>query len=87
MSHEISDCGRILHEIYTFLDGELTVDRRESIEVHLRGCNHCLSAYDFEAELRLVVRSKLYRQAPDPLRSRVLAALEAEQRANPDDRC
>lgn len=86
MNDETSDCGRILHEIYTFLDGELTVDRRESIEFHLSGCNHCLSAYDFEAELRLVVRSRLYRQAPDPLRARVLAALEAEQRANRDRR-
>jgi anti-sigma factor (TIGR02949 family) len=72
------DCSRALHALYEFLDGELTVDRRAHIEYHLRGCEHCFSAFDFEAELRMVVKSRLQHEVPPSLRQRVLDALAAE---------
>lgn len=72
------DCSRALRVLYQFLDGELTVERRANIEGHLEGCEHCFSAFDFEAELRMVVRSRLQTEVPPLLRQRVLDALASE---------
>jgi anti-sigma factor (TIGR02949 family) len=72
------DCTKVLHALYEFLDGELTSERRQHIELHLNGCPHCFSAFDFEAELRIVVRSRLRAEVPADLRRRIVAALERE---------
>ncbi len=50
-----AECRESLTELYGFLDGELTVERRRLIQLHLEDCHGCLEAYDFEAELRIVV--------------------------------
>jgi mycothiol system anti-sigma-R factor len=68
-------CSESLHELYTFLDGELTVDRRVAIEHHLDGCSPCGERYDFEAELRIVIKERCREQVPDALKARVLAAI------------
>jgi mycothiol system anti-sigma-R factor len=69
------ECQEALQELYTFLDGELTVDRREHIRVHLEDCNPCLEHYDFEAELKIVISSKCKEQVPASLREQVLRAI------------
>ena len=73
------DCMRALHALYEFLDGELTTERRAFIELHLNGCPQCFSAFDFEAELRIVLRSRLRAEVPSQLMSRVAMALDAER--------
>jgi anti-sigma factor (TIGR02949 family) len=73
------DCTRALHALYAFLDGELTSERRAFIEYHLNGCPQCFSAFDFEAELRIVVRSRLRTEVPGQLMDRIAVALEAER--------
>jgi anti-sigma factor (TIGR02949 family) len=82
------DCTKAMHALYEFLDGELTHERRQHIEYHLNGCPQCFSAFDFEAELRIVVRSRLRTEVPSQLMSRIAIALEAEQRrmASPPSR-
>ena len=75
------DCDRALVQLYQFLDGELTVDRRRRIEVHLNGCTHCFSSFDFEQELRLVVRSKLQTEVPPRLMQRIVSIIEIESRS------
>ena len=72
------DCNRVIHALYEFLDDELTSERRRHVESHLHGCPHCYSAFDFEAELRIVVRSRLQAEMPSTLRLRIVAALEQE---------
>jgi len=74
------DCDRALIELYEFLDGELTVERRERIEFHLHGCQHCFASFDFEQELRLVVRSKLQSEIPPTLRDRITRLIDFESR-------
>lgn len=74
----MSDCEDALHELYQFLDGELTEDRRSAIRQHLDECHPCAQPYDFEAELREVVRRKCQEQVPDSLVAKVRAALESE---------
>jgi mycothiol system anti-sigma-R factor len=74
----MSDCEESLHELYHYLDGELTEERRAAIQRHLDSCQPCAEPYDFEAELRQIIRRKCQEQVPESLVSKVRAALEAE---------
>lgn len=72
----MSDCNETLRELYLFLDGELTDSDRDHIQQHLDDCSPCLEAFDFEAELRLVVRNRCVDQVPESLRDRIARAIE-----------
>jgi mycothiol system anti-sigma-R factor len=76
--HDHGNCGEALSELYTFLDGELTDHKRDQLKHHLDDCSPCLEVYDFEAELRLVIRQRCREQVPDSLRHRLAKAIEAE---------
>jgi mycothiol system anti-sigma-R factor len=72
------DCNETLRELYLYLDGQLTDDDRVHIQQHLDDCSPCLEAYDFEAELRIVVRSRCVDEVPESLRARIAKAIERE---------
>jgi mycothiol system anti-sigma-R factor len=74
----MADCNETLRELYLYLDGQLTDEDRVHIQQHLDDCSPCLEAYDFEAELRLVVRSRCVDHVPESLRARIARALEHE---------
>jgi mycothiol system anti-sigma-R factor len=74
--HEHSNCQEALEELYVFLDGELTAEKREHIRVHLDDCNPCLEQFDFEAELRIVISKKCKEAVPQTLKDKILRALE-----------
>ena len=74
----MADCNETLKELYGFLDGQLSDDDREHIRQHLDDCSPCLEAFDFEAELRIVVRNRCTDQVPDALRARIAKAIELE---------
>jgi mycothiol system anti-sigma-R factor len=81
--HGTGNCDEALQELYTFLDGELTEQKRSKIKNHLDDCSPCLEVYDFEAELRLVIKHRCQEQVPDTLREKVaqkLAAIDHELR-------
>ena len=69
------DCDDAVHRLYHFLDGELTPDKRVEIQRHLDACLPCLEAFDFEAELRVVIATKCRDQVPDALRERIASAI------------
>ena len=71
-----SDCQDSLHELYTFLDGELTDDKRAHIRQHIDDCSPCLEAFDFEAELRQVIARRCHDEVPESLRRRVAESLD-----------
>jgi mycothiol system anti-sigma-R factor len=72
------DCDDALHELYHYLDGELTAERRQQIQEHLESCPPCFEGFDFEAELRIVVARKCTDQVPDALRQRIADAIHHE---------
>jgi mycothiol system anti-sigma-R factor len=74
------DCVEAVHELYTYLDGELTEVRREEIRVHLDWCGPCGGAAQFEAELRKVIANRCKDRVPQTLIERVAAALHEESR-------
>ncbi|HUF34037.1 MAG TPA: mycothiol system anti-sigma-R factor [Acidimicrobiales bacterium] len=69
------DCSEALRELYVFLDGELTVERRATIRRHLDDCHDCLEVFDFEAELKMVIARKCVDTPPDHLLERIARAL------------
>ena len=73
MTH--ADCNDTLHELYHFLDGELTDDKRVEIRRHLEDCPPCFEAYDFEAEIKAAVADKCRERVPESLRTRIAGAI------------
>jgi mycothiol system anti-sigma-R factor len=69
------DCQDALHTLYDYLDGELTDERRQVIRRHLDECEPCLHAFDFEAELKVVVAKSCREKVPEHLRSKIAKAI------------
>ena len=42
---------------------------------HLEGCNPCIEAFDFEAELRMVISARCREEVPESLRVRIAQKL------------
>lgn len=73
--YRAGDCQDALHTLYSYLDGELTEERRRAISRHLDRCEPCLHAFDFEAELKSVVARSCRDQVPDHLRAKIARAI------------
>ena len=71
-------CDETIERLYSYLDGELTEQRRLEITRHLDLCGPCVGAYGFEAELRRVIANRCKDHVPDALVKRVADALTAE---------
>ena len=86
MTHSADDreCNDALRELYTFLDGVLTAERRSHIESHLDGCNPCLEAFDFQAELRMVIAQKCRDEVPPSLLERIGRLVDEPAGQRPD---
>ena len=70
-----NNCDEALQELYGYLDGELTEERRALISSHIDDCTPCFDAFDFEVELRQVLSRKCRDTVPDDLRRRIADAL------------
>jgi len=73
------DCGSVIEELYTFLDGELSDGRRGQIERHYSGCTDCHEIVEFHASLKMTISSKCQEPVPDALRQRIRDALRAAE--------
>lgn len=68
----MSDCNETLRDLEQFLDGEITPETRRGIQAHLNGCLDCLQAFDFHAELRIVIAEKCrHEELPAGLLARI----------------
>jgi mycothiol system anti-sigma-R factor len=76
--HSATPCEDALQELYVYLDGELTEEKRTIITGHLDDCNPCLEAFDFEAELRMVISKRCHDDVPESLKLRVAHELELQ---------
>lgn len=72
------DCTEAVHQLYHYLDGELTEERRHEITVHLDACRSCAGAAGFEAELRSVIANRCRDRVPEDLMVRIAGALSQE---------
>jgi mycothiol system anti-sigma-R factor len=78
------DCTEAVHELYRYLDGELTEERRSEIRIHLEWCGPCSGAAEFEAELRNVIASRCRDRVPESLIQRVAEAIQRESAQHHD---
>jgi mycothiol system anti-sigma-R factor len=69
-------CIEAVALLYHYIDGELSDERRLFISRHLDDCPPCFQAFDFEADLRMIVAQRCRERVPDHLRLRIAAALE-----------
>ena len=69
----MADCKQTLRELQAFLDGELSEESQQVIRSHLGGCVDCLQAFDFHAELKIVIHAKC---ASDEMPAGLMARLE-----------
>jgi mycothiol system anti-sigma-R factor len=74
------DCDDAVHQLYHYLDGELTEERRSEIARHLDLCEPCAGAAGFEAELRQVIANHCRDRVPDSLMRRIADAIHEEER-------
>jgi mycothiol system anti-sigma-R factor len=74
------DCVEAVHELYSYLDGELTEVRREEIRVHLDWCGPCGGAAQFEEDLRRVIANRCKDRVPQSLIDRVASAISEESK-------
>jgi len=65
------DCREAVELLYHYIDGELTEERRVLISAHLDDCPPCMQAFDFEAELRVVVSQRCRDRVPESLQQRI----------------
>ncbi|MHB8220980.1 MAG: mycothiol system anti-sigma-R factor [Acidimicrobiales bacterium] len=72
------DCVEAVHQLYDYLDGELTEERRKAIAYHLDLCGSCADAAGFEQELRVVIANCCRDRVPDSLKARIADALHLE---------
>ena len=75
-----TDCNEAVHQLYHFLDGELTEERRARIAEHLNFCAPCGGAAEFEAELRQVIANRCKDHVPESLIRRIATAIDEESR-------
>jgi mycothiol system anti-sigma-R factor len=73
--HDHANCADARHTLYSFLDGELTSDTRLKIQQHLEACAPCFEAFDFEAELKIIIGKKCCEEVPAGLTDKILSAL------------
>jgi mycothiol system anti-sigma-R factor len=75
----MADCNETLRELEAFLDGELPAELHQAITSHLSHCPDCLEAFDFHAELKMVIAAKCSEQEMPPgLMDRIEACLHDE---------
>lgn len=73
-----SECEETIHELYHFLDGELTESRRLEIKYHLDHCGPCVDMVSFESELRRVIADRCREHIPDELRKKIADLIHHE---------
>lgn len=77
------DCGAVVQELYSFLDGELTDGRRIQIEQHFSGCIDCHEVVEFHATLKMTISEKCREDVPESLRQRIVLAIQRAEAGRP----
>ena len=82
----MNSCDNALEYMYQYIDEELTPARRARIKLHLRRCDRCPDAFDFEKELKAKIHDA-GKTPPPPELFNHLRDLIAEERREGDPDC
>ena len=78
LPHRPMGCDELRHDLALFIDGELAEPESDVIEQHLSASAACRTETDRHRSLQRAIRSAARPAAPDHLRTRISAALDAE---------
>lgn len=74
-------CRRVRSAIFLFADGQLAGDLRVAFRSHVETCPHCLRELEAAERLLALLRRRCRReQAPEQLRTRVVALIASAPR-------
>mgnify|MGYP001416595571 CR=1 FL=1 len=79
MSCDGPDCEDALAKLYEFIDHEIDTASCDQIESHLESCADCLTEFQMEQVVKMIVSRSCTETAPAPLRERVLMQIRAVQ--------
>ena len=51
------DCAEVIQELSNYIDDELSMEMRATIEEHLASCDRCIAIYDGVRNVLLLVNS------------------------------
>lgn len=69
----VGRCADAVAELFTYLDGALTDERRVLIQAHLDYCAPCFDAFEFHVELRMVIQRRCQSELPAGFKERIFA--------------
>jgi anti-sigma factor (TIGR02949 family) len=69
------DCDDLLSELGHLLHGDLTADRKASLQQHMEACPPCMETADFQAQLRMLIVKRCGEEVPEGLRDRITGLL------------
>jgi mycothiol system anti-sigma-R factor len=73
------NCREVLEKIYLLLDGELSPETCEELQVHLERCRYCYGRAETERLFKELVRDRCgCEQAPPELVTRIRFAIAVE---------
>jgi mycothiol system anti-sigma-R factor len=80
-------CRDILETMYLFIDEEeLTPEHRAQVRQHLDDCIPCLESFEFEAELKQIIKERCKDEVPahvyDSVRARLTVEIESTIRGS-----
>lgn len=68
-------CDEAIAQVYFYLDGEISWMRKTRVKRHLRKCHRCLGAYNFETQLKSVIRQRIQEEPHPEVMDRLRAFL------------
>jgi mycothiol system anti-sigma-R factor len=81
----MNGCHNAIDYMYQYIDEELTPARRARIKLHLRRCNECPDAFQFEQQLKAKIHDAGKATPPPELFANLRALIEEERNeSNPD---
>jgi mycothiol system anti-sigma-R factor len=78
-------CEHAIAYVYQYLDEELTMARKSRIKWHLRKCDQCCGAFDFETRLKMMIREKGRDEPPPELFEHLRALIHEEDTGTPQE--
>jgi predicted anti-sigma-YlaC factor YlaD len=70
-------CKTIVENLSDYLDGNATVELRQKIESHLRGCKHCSAVYDSMRKVLVITGDERVFEIPAGFSKRLHRFLDA----------
>lgn len=72
------DCEEVLHEVWSYIDGEIEETRYLEIQAHVEECVGCGPRYEFQRRLLTLIQIRCRQgyHLPESLRQRLFRLLE-----------